>query len=734
MLPIITFAISGAMMAAAKLADRKKAQEKARSTAPADQIDRPSANSVSNVPAVAEKLTTLLPEELPSLLTSTSELVKQRVSRVQEYKQEKIDPFFEDMRTEHMKEMSLDEEVISEEQKFAEQQLKFSSALVVSTTTCALIYPPLVFLHIPPMLYLQLPFYKRAYKELKERRVTTTVVDATLAIGSIGYTFARPPILVMGTIGGWVYAYTQKLVTQSKDGTRKNLTNLFGQQPSYVWVMQDGVEVEVPFETVQAGDLVVIDAGQMVPVDGIIDEGVASIDQHMLTGESQPAEKGVGEPVFAATVVLSGKIIIRVEKTGEETAAAQVGQILSETSNFTSNVQLRGEEISDQAAGPTLLLGLGSLPVFGPSKALAILFSGIGYNMKILGPLSVMNFLQLTAQEGILIKDGRALEQVGKVDTVVFDKTGTLTQEMPHIGRLFTSHPYDEQQLLTYAAAAEHRQTHPIARAIIEEAERREISVPSISEAAYEIGYGIKVMLDEALIRVGSQRFMAMEAITIPEEIKSIQKSIHEDGHSLVYVAVDEELAGAIELVPTIRPEAQRIVNYLRQLELELVIISGDHERPTRALASSLGIDHYFAETLPENKASLIAQLQEEGKTVCFVGDGINDSIALKTANVSVSLRGASTIATDTAQIILMDQTLNQLESLFELSEHFESNMQGNLMSTVIPGMVIIGGAFGGLVGYAKSIGIFTAGLAAGVTNAMHPRFASKEPKSKAEK
>ncbi len=171
-----------------------------------------------------------------------------------------------------------------------------------------------------------------------------------------------------------------------------------------MWVVQNGVEVEVPFEAVQAGDLVVIDAGQMVPVDGIIYEGVASIDQHMLTGESQPAEKGVGDPVFAATVVLSGKIIIRIEKTGSETAAAQVGQILSETSNFTSGVQLRGKEIADRAAGPTLLLGLVSLPLVGPSKALAILYSGIGQSMAILGPLSVMNFLQLTVQEGILIK------------------------------------------------------------------------------------------------------------------------------------------------------------------------------------------------------------------------------------------------------------------------------------------------------------------------------------------
>ena len=318
---------------------------------------------------------------------------------------------------------------------------------------------------------------------------------------------------------------------------------------------------------------------------------------------------------------------------------------------------------------------------------------------------------------------------MGKVDIVVFDKTGTLTQEMPHVGRLFTCQGIDEPQLLTYAAAAEHRQTHPIARAILQEAETRGLSVPAVSEAAYEIGYGIKVTLDEKLIRVGSHRFMAMEAITIPEEIESIQQTAHEEGHSLVYVAINEQLAGAIELVPTVRPEAKRIVDYLRQAGLEMAIISGDHERPTRALATYLDIDRYFAETLPENKADLISQLQKEGKTVCFVGDGINDSIALKKANVSISLGGASTIATDTAQIILMDQTLNELETLFELSQEFEHNMHINLMTTVVPGLIIIGGAFAELIGYGSSIGISTVGSVVSVTNVMWPRFAKKEPK-----
>ena len=209
--------------------------------APARKIDGPSTNCLQES-SESEK-GPLFQEKSPSFVASTTEFVKRPFKMVQKFKEEKIDKFHEDMRIQYMKEISLDEEVISEEQKFAEQHFKFSSAFLVSTATCALLYPPLVFFHIPPMIYLEIPLYKQAYQELKERGVTTSVVDATLSISSIGYTFRSPPILVMGAIAGWVYAYTEKLVAQSKDGTRKKLTNLFGQQPNYVWVVQDAMEL-----------------------------------------------------------------------------------------------------------------------------------------------------------------------------------------------------------------------------------------------------------------------------------------------------------------------------------------------------------------------------------------------------------------------------------------------------------------------------------------------------------
>lgn len=294
--------------------------------------------------------------------------------------------------------------------------------------------------------------------------------------------------------------------------------------------------------------------------------------------------------------------------------------------------------------------------------------------------------------------------------------------EQPHVGALYPSAGYSEETLLRFAAAAEHRQTHPIARAILHAAHERGLSLPPI----HEVGYGIQVLLEDCFVRVGSNRFMQMAGIEIPTEMIQIQDAAHAQGYSLVYVAVDEHLAGVLELHPTIRPEAKRIVEGLRGAGIDVYIISGDQTGPTRALAAQIGVEHFFAETLPEHKADHIDRLQSEGRFVCFIGDGINDSIALKKAQVSISLRGASTIATDTAQIILMDQTLNQVETLFQISQQFETNMQRNLLSSVVPGVVIIGGALLGTVSFGASIGLFYAGLSAGLVNAMRPLLQSR--------
>jgi Cu2+-exporting ATPase len=595
------------------------------------------------------------------------------------------------------------------------QNLILSTGLMGLTTVGALGYPLFTLLSIPGIVYLSIPFIRRGYQELfKKRRIGAATLDAVICSTLIGlqYFFAFAFFSIL-------YFFSRKILLKTEDSSRQSLMNIWGETPRLVWIIQENVEVEIPFEQLQVGDVIVVNAGETIPVDGIVETGMGSVDQHILTGEAQPAEKIVGDRVFASTLLLSGRLHIQVDKAGTETVAAKIKHILNNTTDYKSSLQARGEQMTEQAALPTLMLSAITLPILGAGSAATILLSSFGGQMRVIAPISVLNFLKIASEQSILIKDGRALETLSNIDTVVFDKTGTLTQEQPYVKAIHTCHAQTDNEILRYAAAAEYKQKHPIALAILQEAQNRQLDLPMIDDASYEIGYGLKVRLDDKLIRVGSIRFMTMENIVIPPSIQTLQTTTHDQGASLVYVAVNEHLSGAIELRATIRPEAKRVIQDLHQRGMSIVIISGDHEKPTQQLAQELNIDQYFAETLPENKAQLIEQLQKEGKSVCFVGDGINDSIALKKANVSISLRGASTIATDTAQIILMDESLKQLPYLFDLANRLDKNLRNSFKIAVAPGIMCVGGVYLFHMGIIAMAIIFNASFGTNLVNAM---------------
>jgi Cu2+-exporting ATPase len=306
--------------------------------------------------------------------------------------------------------------------------------------------------------------------------------------------------------------------------------------------------------------------------------------------------------------------------------------------------------------------------------------------------LTLLNFLNTSSQRGILIKDGQALDRLKTIDTLVFDKTGTLTQDLPHIVQIHSVQGHQPDAVLALAAAAEQRQTHPIARAILAESQARQFELPVFDEGNYRIGYGIEVRIDGRRVRVGSLRYMRMEGITVPEDQQALARDCQALAHSLVFVAVDEALWGAIELKATLRPAAKAVIGWLKAQGYALHILSGDQEAPTRQLAEELGMSGYFANTLPEQKAEMIADLQRQGRKVCFIGDGINDSVALRQADVSISLRGASTVATDAAQIVLMDDDLAQLRTLFELSTGFHKNVRTNFKLAVAASLTAVAG------------------------------------------
>lgn len=609
--------------------------------------------------------------------------------------------------------------VISAEEKAVNQRLTIVSA-ALGFSVAGWVYPMLSPVTVLLILYAIGPaFLKSVYTTfVKERRIGITaldlIFDATLIL--TGH-------FSLCAFAAFLQLLSKKLVLKTEDRSRKSLIDLFGQQQRWVWVRKDGVEVETPLTDVQLGDILVVSVGETIPVDGRIVAGIASIDQHILTGEAQPLEKEVGDSVYAATVVLNGQIDIKVEKSGQDTTVAQISQILLHTADYRMTMHARGEAIADRTAGP--MLGVGALALlagFTPIRVIALMNANFGYNLRILAPIAMLNYLNLVAHHGILVKDGRALELLTKVDTIVFDKTGTLTDEQPHVGAIHTYNGYTADDLLRYAAAAEEKQTHPIARAILQEARVRRLRLPEIQEASYKVGYGLKVTIDEQRVCVGSARFIALENITLSPQAQQHLAACAQQGRSLTMVAVNEELAGALELHATVRPEAKGIIQALRQHAMcSVFIISGDQEAPTQKLAEELGIDHYFANVLPQDKAALIKELQTEGRTVCYVGDGINDAIALKQAHVSISLRGAATMATDSAAIILMNGGLSQVGRLFDSAQRLEQNLERNLAITIIPGIIAMSGVLFFHFGMLTTIVLNQLGLAVGMINTLSP-------------
>jgi len=684
MLPIIVGVFAGGAVIAGSRASGKLRKGRL--------IEALTGKPVADEP-LAKRLAEQVSKQSPALgkwIEGTANSLGRLDDRYQRMIKQRFDPLLAGtMREQQFKELSAGREaLLSPGEKLINRQVLLGTGglgLAITTHVVALPLAPVV---LGLGIYLSWPVYKTAYEiAMVEKRLSTAhlMVLYFSAMWLGGY-------YIIGMLGTLIASISQKIMLISEDVSRYELVNVFQQQPRSVWVLAEGTEIEVPFEQVKAGDILVLDVGQTIPVDGEIVQGVASIDQHMLTGESQPVDKTLGDSVLASTIVLGGRISVRVEKTGKETSAAQIGEILSRGTEYQLSMEARAIKIADRTLIPMLVIGGISLPFVGVTGAAAVLGSNFTLNMIWLRLLTMLNFLNISSKHRILVKDGEALEHLKQIDTVVFDKTGTLTVEQPHVVNVHACGQHSSEEVLKMAAAAEHRQKHPVAQAILEAAKARQLTLPNVDEAQYEIGFGIKVNLENQLIRVGSRRFMDMESIIISGDMQQLEASCSGNGHSLVYVAVDDELAGIIELKATTRPEADEIVRGLHERGMKLYIISGDSEVPTKALANELNIDGYFASTLPEGKADLIKQLQAEGRNVCFIGDGINDAIALKQADVSISLSGATTAATDTAQVVLMDADLKQFITLMDLSHALDDNIDRNFKWAGGMSLVSVGG------------------------------------------
>jgi heavy metal translocating P-type ATPase len=569
--------------------------------------------------------------------------------------------------------------------------LPVCTASVALATASEFLIPVLAPVSAAVFLYSVIPSFRNAYQVLfKEKRLGVDVLDAIVVV-----TCLVTRRVLAGTVLGFTLGVARKLVQRTEDNSKKMLLNVFGKQPRFVWCELGGVEVETPLERLAVGDVIVVHTGETVPVDGDVIDGMAMVDQHTLTGESAPVEKIKGDKVLASTTLIAGKVRVAVTSAGSETTSAKLARILEDTAGYKLRSQSRGEELADRAVAPTLALGALGLATTGVNGATAVVNCDLGTGIRMAAPIAMLSSLTLSAEHGILVKDGRALELLRSVDTFLFDKTGTLTRERPEVGRVLMYGPHSEVDLITWAAAAEQKFSHPIAKAILDKFRILGRELPAIDDSRYHVGYGISVAVGGHTVRVGSARYMKQEGIALPPELEREMAAAHEDGNSMVLIGVDAALGGAIELCAAERPEARAVIAGLRARGARhLAIISGDNPQPTRKLAERLGMDRYFAEVLPQDKAKYVELLQREGRTVCFIGDGVNDSIALKKANVSISLRGASSIATDTAQVVFMEDSLSKLLQLHDVSRQLHRNINTSWALILVPNLICIAGAF----------------------------------------
>jgi Cu2+-exporting ATPase len=529
------------------------------------------------------------------------------------------------------------------------------------------------------------------------------------------------------TAGGWlVYTSGQHLLLSTRREVKRQLASALHEVPESVWLVRDGVEVQIPLERVVAGDLIAVRAGEPIPVDGHIVEGAIGVDQRALTGESRLKELSVGDPVRAATLVLSGHAIVCTECTGGETVAARVEALIAGSTSYEQQLQARVSRITDRSVRPTLLIAGYGYWTRGPMGLLGGFWTNALDIAWLSSPLAMRMTCQAAATVGLFVKDGRSLELIQSVDTVVFDKTGTLTLDQFDVGAV---HRFDwtvsEIEALRLAAALEGRQSHPIARAIVAAAQRDPRALPEVEACIHEIGYGVRGVIAGRSIALGSRRMMASEAVVMPQgpELEAITVAAERAGHSLIFLAIDRVLVCAIELAPQIRPEAFALVQQLRSLGLTIMMITGDDDGPAQALAAHVGIPHVFSRTLPADKGLIIERLQAQGRRVCFVGDGINDAIALKRATVSVSIQGASAVAVESAQILVRHDALDRLPLLFEIGRRYLRDQRAIEAASKISTAINVTGFLLAGFGLPLVVGIYLTGFGVSLAVASAPRF-----------
>lgn len=558
-------------------------------------------------------------------------------------------------------------------------------------------------LTIPVLAWSGSQFYTGMWAALRHRQATMqTLISIGISAAWLYSTVAvlAPGIFPTGTTVETYYDVTTVVTAlillglvlelKAKGRTSEAIKKLIGLQAKTARVVRGGDEVDIPVEEVLVGDTVVVRPGEKIPVDGVVLEGRSSVDESMLTGESVPVEKGMGDEVIGATLNQTGSFRVRATKVGKDTALAQIVRLVEDAQGSKAPVQRVVDRVSHYFVPSVLILAIAAAVlwfIFGPAPAgvyalmafVTTLIIACPCALGLATPTSLTVGIGKAAEQGILIRSGDALQTTQQLATIVLDKTGTITKGTPELTNVVAVDGFDEDDVLRLAAAAERDSEHPLATAILTGARAQGLDIPTAERFEAVPGVGIVAQVEDTLVLLGNARLLTERGVALGR-LEGEATRLADDGKTPMYVAIGGRAAGIVAVADTVKEESGAAIAALRRRGIEVVMLTGDNRRTAHAIGRQVGVDRVLAEVLPQDKAHEVRKLQLEGKQVGMVGDGINDAPALSQADVGFAIGTGTDIAIEAADVTLISGSLRGVVAAIAVSQATMRNVRQNLV------------------------------------------------------
>ncbi|MCX6818453.1 MAG: heavy metal translocating P-type ATPase [Candidatus Aenigmarchaeota archaeon] len=553
----------------------------------------------------------------------------------------------------------------------------------------------LLLLATPVQFIVGYRFYAGAFSSLKAK---TATMDTLIAVGTSAAYFYSLFVVFFPFLGDSIYFESSALIITfimlgrlleaiAKGKTSDAIKKLIGLQPKTATVIRNGRQMQIPVSDVIIGDIVIVKPGQKIPVDGIVVDGISSVDESMITGESIPVEKKKGDNVIGATINKHGSFRFKATKIGRDTVLSQIIKLVEEAQGSKAPVQRLADKVSGYFVPAIIIIAvvsfslwylvLGQGFIFALSVFIAVLIIACPCALGLATPTAIMVGTGKAAENGILIKSAEALENTHRLTTIVFDKTGTLTEGKPSVTDILPIASSDRKEILRYAAIAEKGSEHPLAEAIINEARKEGIKIPDADLFEALPGFGILTKYNKKTILFGNRNLMKKYKIVnrLEERICKLEN----EGKTVMILALNRKIIGLIAVADTLKEFSKAAVHKLHEMGKDIIMITGDNRRTADAIAKQLGIDTVFAEVLPKDKEKEIKKLQKNGRVVAMVGDGINDAPALAKADVGIAIGAGTDVALEAGQIVLIKNDLRDVVTAIDLSNYTFKKIKLNL-------------------------------------------------------